>query len=105
MTPEHGLALKDVCFNPTGDACVVQSVSGYFQNGLDDDWEETIKQCADSPGSLECLPPFMDPLLPGRVLGGWDSIEDITRAKALTVTWVVNNARPGTEAELAAQEW
>ena len=27
----NGYTLKDVCFNPTGDACVVQSVTGYFQ--------------------------------------------------------------------------
>lgn len=105
MSPDNGLTLEDVCFKPTGDACVVQSVSGYFQNGLDDSWKDTIAQCADSPGSLECLPPFMDPLLPGRILGGWDSIENITHAKALTVTWVVNNAQPGTEAEIRAQEW
>jgi Niemann-Pick C1 protein len=105
MTPEHGLTLDDVCFKPTGDACVVQSVSGYFQGGLSSDWEDTIKQCADSPGALECLPPFMDPLLPGRILGGYHGVENVTHAKALTVTWVVNNAQPGTKQESRAQEW
>ena len=29
MTPKNGLTLDDVCFKPTGDACVVQS--GYFE--------------------------------------------------------------------------
>ena len=105
MTPEHELTLDDVCFKPTGDACVVQSVSGWFQGGLDDGWKDTIKHCADSPGDPQCLPPWMDPLLPGRALGGYDSIENVTDAKALIVTWVVNNAQPGTEEEARAQEW
>ena len=105
MTPEHGLTLDDVCFKPTGDACVVQSVSGWFQGGLDDGWKDTIKHCAASPGDPQCLPPWMDPLLPGRALGGYDSIENVTDAKALIITWVVNNANPGDDAEAQAQEW
>lgn len=105
LSRDHGLTLDDVCFKPTGDACVVQSISGWFQGGLDDGWEETVKQCSASPGSLECLPPFMDPLLPGRILGGYDSVENITHAKALTVTWVVNNDQPGTKVEERAIDW
>ena len=61
MSADKGLTLDDVCFKPTGDACVVQSVSGWFQDGLSEDWEDIIRDCANSPGSQSCLPPFMDP--------------------------------------------
>ncbi|RMZ84645.1 hypothetical protein DV737_g1237, partial [Chaetothyriales sp. CBS 132003] len=106
MMTDSGLTLDDVCFNPTGEACVVQSVSGWFQTGLDSEWRDVIRHCADSPGDpMLCLPPWKDPLLPGRALGGYDSLENITEAKALVVTWVVNNAQPGTVEEARAMEW
>lgn len=105
MTPENGIGLSDVCFKPTGSACVVQSVSGWFGAGLTSDWKEQIELCAAHPGDQRCLPEFMDPLQPGRVLGGYDSIDDIAKSKALITTWVVNNDQPGTEAEARAQEW
>jgi Niemann-Pick C1 protein len=105
MSEGKGLTLDDVCFKPTGEACVIQSVSGWFQNGLDEDWAETIKECANSPGSQECLPPFMDPLQPGRVLGGFDSLDKVTHAKTLITTWVVNNYQPGTDGEARAMDW
>ena len=105
MSEEYKLTLDDVCFKPTGEACVIQSVSGWFQSGLDSDWATTIKDCANSPGSQSCLPPFMDPLQPGRVLGGYDSLENITSAKTLVTTWVVNNYQPGKEGEARAEDW
>ncbi|KAJ4525144.1 niemann-Pick type C- protein 1 [Exophiala dermatitidis] len=105
MTPEHGITLKDVCFKPTGTACVVQSVSGWFGAGLTSDWKEQIELCAAHPGDQRCLPEFMDPLPPGRVLGGYDSIDDVASSKALITTWVVNNDQPGTEREARAEEW
>ncbi|KIW62777.1 hypothetical protein PV04_10910 [Phialophora macrospora] len=105
ISPENGIKLDDVCFKPTGSACVVQSVSGWFGAGLDRDWKEQIQNCAAHPGDQLCLPEFMDPLLPGRVLGGYDGIENVANAKALITTWVVNNDQPGTEAAARAEEW
>ncbi|OCT48287.1 Niemann-Pick type C-related protein 1 [Cladophialophora carrionii] len=105
ISPENEIKLDDVCFKPTGSACVVQSVSGWFGAGLDRDWKEQIRNCAAHPGDQLCLPEFMDPLLPGRVLGGYDGIENVTNAKALITTWVVNNDQPGTEATARAEEW
>ncbi|KAI9881826.1 MAG: hypothetical protein M1823_006462, partial [Watsoniomyces obsoletus] len=105
MSGGKGQTLDHICFKPTGEACVIQSVSGWFQNGLSSDWEDVIQDCANSPGSQTCLPPFMDPLQPGRVLGGYDSLENVTHAKTLVTTWVVNNAQPGTEVEARAEEW
>ena len=106
MTDEDGVTFDDVCFKPLGDSCVLQSVSGWFQTGLDSDWQDQIKHCADSPGDPQrCLPSFMDPLLPGRILGGYDKVEDVLEAKALVSTWVVNNHQPGTEGEARAMRW
>jgi Niemann-Pick C1 protein len=105
MSGANGSTLDDVCFKPTGEACVIQSVSGWFQNGLSSDWNDIIQDCANSPGSQTCLPPFMDPLQPGRVLGGYDSLENVTHAKTLVTTWVVNNAQPGTDVEARAEDW
>ena len=97
--------LDDICFKPTGTACVVQSVSGYFGAGLTDDWADTIERCADSPGSQECLPEFQDPLRPGRILGGFNGTRNVLDAEALIVTWVVNNHAQGTPEEDRAMAW
>ncbi|RVX70487.1 hypothetical protein B0A52_05986 [Exophiala mesophila] len=105
LSPENGISLSDVCFKPVGDACVVQSVSGWFGVGLSRDWRDQIELCAAHPGDQMCLPEFVDPLPPGRILGGYSSIENITEAKAMVTTWVINNAQPGTETEARAEEW
>jgi len=105
VTEKSRLSLDDVCFKPTGDACVVQSVKGWFEASDLNDWEYQISHCAEQPGAQECLPPFMDPLQPGRVLGGYKSVSNITNSKAMIVTWVVNNGQPGSDVELRAQEW
>ena len=104
---EYRLTLDDICFKPTGDACVVQSVSEWFNAGLDEDtWRDRIEQCAAAPGDQQCLPSFQDPLQPGRVLGGYgDSIKNLIDAKALIVTWVVNNHPQGSEGEARAEDW
>lgn len=105
MGTKSGIHLKDICFNPTGDACVVQSVKGWFGASDVSDWKYTIEQCAEQPGSSECLPPFMDPLQPGRVLGGFENISSILESKAMIITWVVNNGLTGSDAETRAMEW
>ena len=103
---DYGLTIDEICFKPTGSACVVQSVSGWFGAGLaKDSWRSTIEHCAASPGSRECLPEFQDPLQPGRILGGYDSTENITAAQSLITTWVVNNHAQGSEGEARAEDW
>ena len=103
---EYGLELNDVCFKPTGKACVVQSVSAYFSGGLDDGtWQETLEECTDSPGAQTCLPEFKAPVRPDLVLGGFAGAENVTKAEAIVVTWVVNNHQQGSQAELEAQDW
>ncbi|KXT04707.1 hypothetical protein AC578_2077 [Pseudocercospora eumusae] len=103
-----GYTLKDVCYNPTGDACVVQSISGWFaQSGLDPStWDEQVKKCAGSPGDPECLPEFKLPLSSERVLGGYNrTSEPATNASALITTWVVQNFNPGEPGLEKAEEW
>jgi Niemann-Pick C1 protein len=103
---EYGLSLDDVCFKPTANACVVQSIKAYFHDGLaEDTWQETLEKCADSPGGQDCLPEFKAPIRPDLVLGGYTGVENVTKAEAIVVTWVVNNHEQGSKAELEAQDW
>ncbi|OJJ43952.1 hypothetical protein ASPZODRAFT_135356 [Penicilliopsis zonata CBS 506.65] len=114
----RGLILDDVCFKPTGDACVVQSLTGYFGGSVTnlhpDTWQDQLRQCVNSPGDLACLPDFKQPLKPEMILGGYSTDDDdddddenanVLDASALVVTWVVNNYQPGTDEEARAIDW
>ena len=104
-----GVMLSDVCFNPTGSACVIQSLTGYFGGDFSsvdpDTWQEDLQHCTKHPGNQECLPAFQQPLSKEMVLGGWQKTGDVLDAAALIVTWVVNNHAEGSEEELLAMEW
>ncbi|OJI98654.1 hypothetical protein ASPVEDRAFT_147852 [Aspergillus versicolor CBS 583.65] len=106
---DRGLSLDDVCFKPTGDACVIQSVTGYFGGSLSnlkpDTWEERLTHCTDSPGDIDCLPASSQPLRPEMVLGGYESTGNILDSRALIVTWVVSNHAQGSEGEAKAMDW
>jgi len=103
-----GYTLDDVCYRPTGDACVIQSVTQYFGGSFEqldeDDWAEQIQDCVDTP--VECLPDFGQPLDVKMLLGGYNyTSESITEAKALVTTWVVKNYNPGDPELEKAEEW
>ncbi|KAL8736397.1 MAG: hypothetical protein Q9181_002430 [Wetmoreana brouardii] len=106
---KEGVSLEDVCFNPTGEACVVQSITGYFDRSFanvdPDTWREDLKRCTEQPGSQECLPDFQQPLQKDMILGGWQKADDILDAEALVTTWVVNNHRQGSKEEAVAMDW
>lgn len=106
---EYGVTIDDVCFKPTGDACVVQSVSGYFSGGLSSlnpsTWKQKIQKCTDDPADAECLPDFNLPLKKEMVLGGWEKTDDVLDSQALISTWVINNHAEGSEAEAKAMDW
>ena len=105
---KEGMTLGDVCFNPTGKACVVQSLTGYFGGSFSDvnrnDWREHLKLCVEQPGSQVCLPAFQQPLRPEMILGGMKN-DDALSAEALIVTWVVNNHVEGSDGEARAVDW
>ena len=105
---KQGVSLNDVCFNPTGAACVVQSLTGYFHGSFSgvnkDSWQDDLKHCTEQPGSQECLPDFQQPLQPDMVLGGIKNGSALS-AEALLVTWVVNNYAEGSEGETRAIDW
>lgn len=104
--PLFGKHLDDVCFKPMGDACVVQSITGYWYNtgSIDPDtWEDDLRSCARSP--VNCRPAFGQPMDPKMVLGGFGEDDDVLSAKAMTVTWVVNNAQDGTKVIDRAIDW
>ena len=103
MSIQGGVTFDDICFKPTGDACVVQSVSGYYDDySLDEsDWEDHLRECVEYPTS--CRPKFQQPLNPNVILGGWD--ETVLDAEALIATWVVNNHAEGTSELDRAMDW
>ncbi|KAI8145976.1 patched family-domain-containing protein [Fennellomyces sp. T-0311] len=102
---EHGYVFQDVCFHPNGDACVVQSVTGYWQGDIDnfdpEYWNEDLQNCVEQPS--DCLPDFQMPLKPSMILGGYEGSEFMS-AKAFVVTFVLANSLE-TEAVAKAEEW
>ncbi|EHA19658.1 hypothetical protein CBS147343_3071 [Aspergillus niger] len=106
---DRGLILDDICTKPTGEACVIQSLTGYFGGSVanldPDTWEARLKHCADSPGDVSCLPDFGQPLRPEMILGGYGESRDVLDAQALITTWVVDNHAQGTEGEANAIDW
>lgn len=105
---KKGITFSDVCFNPTGEACVVQSLTGYFGGSFTnfdpETWQTDLVHCTEQPGSQECLPDFQQPLSKNMILGGWKD-ENILLSEALIVTWVVNNHLEGSEEEALAMDW
>ncbi|KAF9697635.1 hypothetical protein EKO04_004505 [Ascochyta lentis] len=93
---QSGVTLDQVCFKPIEDACVVQSVTGYFQgdfaNLSPSSWQDEIMDCVDNP--TQCLPEFQQPLDPHLLFGGVN--QSVLDAQALVVTWVVKNHAEGT---------
>jgi Niemann-Pick C1 protein len=105
--PNLHATLNDVCYNPTGDGCVVQSVTGYFGNDINNvnpkSWEDDLRQCAQSP--VDCPPAFGLPLAPSMILGGWEKTKDVAKSPALIATWVVSNYAEGTDEVARAMDW
>jgi len=92
LASPSGITLDQVCFAPMGRGtpCVVQSISAWMGDGLDqwgDDWKSRVTNCANRPG--ECLPSFGQPIEPKLVLGGAKG--DWLKAKALVISIVVDN--------------
>lgn len=101
--PKHGKTLDELCFKPTNDACVIQSVSAYINanGGLSKSWKRTVEKCASEP--VTCRPAYGQPIEPEMILAGYT--DKITDAKAMTVNWVVNNAEQGTREFEDAVDW
>jgi len=105
MRSSQGYSLDDVCFKPTGEACVVQSLTGYFGGEIElvdpDTWADDLEACAEQP--VNCLPEFQQPLNPHLLFGGYN--KSVVDAEAIVVTWVVNNHAEGTDAIARAMDW
>ena len=96
-----GVGLKDVCFKPAGPdgACVVQSISGWFNMGdlsthNETTWRQQVLNCAIRP--VLCLPDFGQPLEPKYILGGLpqaseDEDKGFLDAKTLVISFVIEN--------------
>lgn len=103
--PKLGASLDDVCLKPTGDACVVQTVSVYYSNEPSmvdrNSWKDDLRACAKSP--VECRPDYGQPLDPTMILGGYDT--DVADSQAMTVTWVVENGAEDSPEVTRAMDW
>lgn len=101
--PTFRTRLDEVCLKPTGSACVVQSVAAYYENEpalvSEKDWQNKLRACAQAPA--ECRPAYGQPLDPEMILGGYDGVDNIASAPAMTVTWVVNNFADEDSREVA----
>ncbi|KUJ12254.1 multidrug efflux transporter AcrB transmembrane domain-containing protein [Mollisia scopiformis] len=100
--------LDDVCFKPTGEACVVQSVAAYFGNDIESvteaNWVNRLRGCVKTP--VDCLPDFQLPIERAMVLGGANGSSDPADSSAMIVTWVVNNyADEGSPELRRAMDW
>ena len=106
---DQGLVLDDVCYKPTGEGCVVQSITGWFGSDFrmvdPATWKHNLRSCAAQPVQQQCLPEFGQPLKSELLLGGWQESKDVAKSKALIVTWVVNNHPEGSEELEAAMDW
>ncbi|KAF9580140.1 hypothetical protein BGW38_003335 [Lunasporangiospora selenospora] len=90
---ENGVTLKDICFHPTGEECVIQSPTGYWQDNVSkfksNSWLDEFDSCTSNPA--DCLPTFQQPLKPDIILGGFDE-QKYTEAKAFIITYVIQNS-------------
>lgn len=98
--------LKSVCFQPLQDGhCVVQSVTGYWQNDLatfdkkaptDEAFLKEFRRCSETP--TNCLPDFLQPLRGDLLYGGFEGNE-YYKSKAIIITYVINNSIDPLERE------
>ena len=103
---KSGIKLDDVCFKPTGTACAVQSLTGYFGTSVSaepGEWQKRLRKCTQQP--VDCLPDFQQPLRKELILGGWEASGDVLESQAIIVTWVVNNHAEDSLGEARAMEW
>jgi Niemann-Pick C1 protein len=102
---ESGVTLDQVCFKPIEDACVVQSITGYFQGDFANvsprSWRDDLMDCVDNP--TQCLPEFQQPLDPHLLFGGVN--QSVLDAQALVITWVVKNHAEDTPEVTRAMEF
>ncbi|EGW32628.1 uncharacterized protein SPAPADRAFT_138206 [Spathaspora passalidarum NRRL Y-27907] len=87
--------LSDICFKPLDDACAIESFAQYFYGDInainENNWQEKLQNCVDSP--VNCLPAFEQPLKPNLLFNN----NDISKAKAFTVTVLINSNSSSTE--------
>jgi Niemann-Pick C1 protein len=107
MGPVYHDTLEGVCLNPTGEACVVQSVTAYFHGNFwelkQSTWRDQIRGCAEKPG--QCLPDFGQPVKKELVFGGYEDSGDVLDSKALMTTWVLENHPEGSKAVERSMDW
>lgn len=104
QSDQHGYTFKDVCYRPTGDACVIQSITGYLGSFNKTSWRNKLVHCTAQP--VECRPDFGQPIQADLVLGGYNrTSESVLDAQAIITTWVVRGFNPEDAGFAKAEEW
>ncbi|CAH0588864.1 unnamed protein product [Chrysodeixis includens] len=125
MSLGNETGIQDICFAPltssfrgpvTPSDCALQSVWGWWQNDIDNFYEDdndylnTILQCASNPYTPSCLGTYGGPVLPSVALGGFLApAEPLTKrsrfhqATALIITILVNNKHDKEQLKPALQ--
>ncbi|ORY87162.1 patched sphingolipid transporter [Protomyces lactucae-debilis] len=106
MRDQHGTGIEDLCLQPTGQGCVIQSLTGYWQGDFENvspsNWAKELQRCADQP--VQCLPVFQQPLKPQMILGGYTG-DDWLSSSALVSTIVLKNSlEPALRSRASAWE-
>lgn len=106
LKSQHQAAtFDDICYKPTGSACVVQSVTRYFGDFFSvdpDSWQDDLQSCVNNPS--DCRSEAGLPIDPKLVLGDFNN-DTAADAKAIITTWVVSNHAEGTPELERAIDW
>jgi Niemann-Pick C1 protein len=93
------ISLKDICYQPISGKCATQSLFTYFANNFanldDENYLERIMVCPENPtywrGEMSCMEKNGIPLIyPEVALGGFND-KQFHKAKALIITFPINN--------------
>ncbi|KAJ3217228.1 hypothetical protein HK099_005545 [Clydaea vesicula] len=86
--------LHDFCLKPVGNACVIMSITGFFQSNIEnfkregDNWKNKLIECSEQP--VNCLPLHFQPLKKNLVFGGEKDFK-VAEAKAIIITYILEN--------------
>ncbi|EFA84746.1 Niemann-Pick C type protein [Heterostelium album PN500] len=91
------ITLDDLCFKPTLEGCICESVTGYWQRSLDvlsqQPWASHFNYCLTSSLDSTCMDAIGVPVMPNVVLGGWntDNLQNTFNSTAFVTTFLLNN--------------
>lgn len=109
--------LEKVCLAPTSSGsepsdasyCVVMSIWKYFKNESVSNVKDlgTLIKCIQNPNDESCISPFIGPIKPAKVLGGYPTVgnsPDYLKSTSIILTFALNNYNEPDRLK-SAQKW